>query len=331
MIKSTYDFLREKVQTVTPALAYDGGDYAAWKSVARETLADLLGMDKFEQVAPDTHIEYTQKIDGATEIRFDFESEAGYRVPCHLWLPDGVEKPPVIICLQGHAPGMHISLARLKDESEAWLIKDGDRDFCVRAVKEGFAAVALEQRNFGEVSITKNCMEPAMTNLLMGRTTIAERVWDVARLIDLLETEFADRVDAACISVMGNSGGGTTTAYVAALEDRIVMAVPSCAVCTYKDSIGAMAHCTCNYVPHIANVFDMDDLIAMAYPKYYIQVNGKLDKIFPIGPAQQVFEDGRAVYAAQGDEERIAMVVGEGGHRFYADDTWPIIHRMLGR
>ena len=119
MIKSTYDFLREKVQTVTPVLAYDGGDYAAWKSVARETLADLLGMDKFEQVAPDTHIEYTQKIDGATEIRFDFESETGYRVPCHLWLPDGVEKPPVIICLQGHAPGMHISLARLKDESEA--------------------------------------------------------------------------------------------------------------------------------------------------------------------------------------------------------------------
>ena len=35
----------------------------------------------------------------------------------------------------------------------------------------------------------------------------------------------------------------------------------------YKDSIGAMNHCACSYVPKIAESFDMGDLMAMAYPK----------------------------------------------------------------
>ena len=86
---------------------------------------------------------------------------------------------------------------------------------------------------------------------------------------------------------MGNSGGGTATAYIAALEERIVLAIPSCAMCTYKDSIGAMPHCACNYVPNIANIFDMSDLMAMAHPKHFIQVSGKDDDIFPLFAAER--------------------------------------------
>jgi len=107
--------------------------------------------------------------------------------------------------------------------------------------------------------------------------------------------------------------------------------MPSCAMCTYKDSIGAMPHCACNYVPHIAEYFDMGDLMAMAYPKYFVQVSGKEDPIFPLFGAEAVFEAGKAAYAANGDAERCAMVIGNGGHRFYADDAWPIVHELLKR
>ena len=57
--------------------------------------------------------------------------------------------------------------------------------------------------------------------------------------------------------LMGNSGGGTATVYTAAIDERISIAVPSCAVCTYKHSIAAMRHCVCNFVPNIADYFDM--------------------------------------------------------------------------
>ena len=332
-MKTAYENSKELIQKVTPAMAYAGqGD--AWKEGAREKLSALLGMEKFQKVAPQLEIEYETKIDGATELRFTYATEEGYRVPCHLLLPDGIEKPPVIICLQGHSNGMHISLGRPKYEGDEISIQGGDRDFCVRAVKEGFAAIALEQRNFGECGGDEkgpHCLESSMTALLMGRTTIGERVWDVQRLLDVLEDNFADRLDLSCIGCMGNSGGGTATAYIAALEDRIKLAMPSCAMCTYKDSIGAMYHCTCNYVPHIAEYFDMGDLMAMAYPKCFIQVSGVEDSIFPIFAAREVFAKGKKMYGDMGAEERCVLVEGNGGHRFYADDDWPFVHKLLNR
>lgn len=330
-MKTAYEYNKERIQTVTPSMSYDGGSLAAWQATARQKLSDLLGMDKFEKVDSDLQVEYEEKIDGATEIRFTYQSENGYRVPCHLWLPDGVEKPPVILCLQGHSKGMHISLGRPKFDGDVNTINGGDRDFCVRAIKEGFAAIAMEQRNFGECGGNEKgprCFESSMTALLMGRTTLGERVWDIARLLDVIETDFADRVDVTKMCCMGNSGGGTATVYAAALDDRLALAMPSCAMCTFKDSIGAMEHCSCNYVPHIAEYFDMNDLMAMAYPTRFVQVSGKEDPIFPLAGAELVFEKGRLAYGA--DADRCALVKGNGGHRFYADDAWPVVHTLLG-
>lgn len=331
-LKSAVENIREKLKEINPSMSYNGEEFELWQNKAREKLSNLIGMDKFERIAPDTKIEYDVTKNGVREIRFTFESEPGYRVPCHMMLPANAEKPPVIICLQGHSKGMHISLGRVKYDGDENSINSGDRDFCVRAVKEGFVAIAMEQRNFGECGGDEEgpkCFEASMTALLMGRTTIGERVWDVSRLIDVIENEFSGLVDKNCISCMGNSGGGTATAYVAALEDRIKLAMPSCAMCTYKDSIGAMYHCSCNYVPNISLYFEMSDLMAMAYPKYFVQVSGIEDVIFPVDEAEKVFLAGKKAYKDNGCGDKCTLVKGNGGHRFYADDAWPIVHKYL--
>jgi len=333
-MKTSFDHNKELIQKVIPSMNYKGENIEEWKKSAREKLSELLGMDKFTKVEPEPDIEYTKEEDGFTETRFTFQSEKGYRVPCHILIPNGVEKPPVMICLQGHSRGMHISLGKPKFEGDENSINGGDRDFCVRAVKEGYAAISLEMRNFGELSVFESrprCQMSSMTAILIGRTTIGERVWDVSRLIDILESDYADELDLDNICCMGNSGGGTATAYIAALEDRIVLSMPSCAMCTFKDSIGAMEHCTCNYVPHIAEYFDMGDLMAMAFPKYFIQVSGKEDHIFPLFGAEEVFEKGRKAYEKEGKADQCALVKGNGGHRFYADDSWPIVHKYIGK
>lgn len=332
-MKTAYENSKELIQKVTHSMSYSGVDYKTWKKEAREKLSGLLGMDKFEKINSSADIEFDKTENGIREIRFTFESEKGYRVPCHMMLPSDAVNPPVMICLQGHSTGMHISLGRPKYAGDEELISGGDRDFCVRAVKEGYAAIALEQRNFGECggsAAGPRCFESSLTSLIMGRTTIGERVWDVSRLIDVLEKDFASIVNTECIACMGNSGGGTATIYIAALEDRICLAMPSCAMCTYKDSIGAMEHCACNYVPNIALYFEMSDLLAMACPKYYIQVSGIEDPIFPIGAAEEVFNEGVKAYEANGVSSRCTLVKGNGGHRFYADDAWQIVHKYLG-
>ncbi len=329
-MKTTYEFVKEKMQTVQPKCSFDGKDYDAWKAGARKKLRELLGLDKFEKTDPRTSVEYRREIEGAEEIRFTFESEEGYRVPCHLLIPKNVQNPPLIICLQGHSPGMHISLNRPKNDNEKNFIRLHDGDYAIRAVKEGFAALTLEQRNFGEMGGTY-CMPSSMTDLLMGRTTIGGRVWDISRAIDVVTTEFKDLVDVSCISLFGHSGGGTASAYTAALEDRLSLVVSSGAMASFKDSIGAIEHCPCNYVPGIANVFDMGDLAAMACPKYFIQVSGRDDDIFPLFAAERVFKAGHAAYEVNGVPDKMKLIIGEGEHRFFADPTWKQIHEFLKR
>lgn len=332
-MKSAFMYTKDLFSEQKQALAYDGTDLTAWQTAAKEKLRALLGMDKFQKVTPELEIEFERESETATEIAFSFRTEDGYRAPAHLLLPHGVKNPPVMICLQGHSTGMHISLGRAIYEGDEETIQGGDRDFCVRAIKEGFAAVALEQRALG-LSRDDNsygCQNSSMNNLLLGRTTIGERVWDVMCLIDVLKAHFSDRVDTDCIGLMGNSGGGTATAYAAALENRLALAMPSCAMCTYAQSIGAMMHCTCNYVPRIAEFFDMGDLMAMASPMPFVQVSGMEDGIFPISGAESVFAQGKRAYEAAGAADKCVLVKGPEGHRFYADLSWPHVHALLNR
>ena len=331
-MKTACEYSRELLRNVKPQMSYDGENYERWKTEARKKLSSLLGLDRFTLVDDDLEIEYESELEDANEIRFTYQSENGYRAPAHLFLPKNIKNPPLMICLQGHSSGMHISFGRPKFSGDEEMIKNEDIDFCIRALREGFATVALEQRALGESSINDGgnmCFQSVMTSLLQGRTTIGERVWDIMRLIDVIEKYFFDNVDINKICLMGCSGGGTATAYTAALEDRIVLAMPISAMCTYKDSIGAMFHCSCNYVPDIASYFEMSDLLAMAYPKLYIQVNGIEDPIFPLSGAEEVHQKGRKVYDENGLMERCVMVKGNGGHRFFADDSWPFVHKLM--
>jgi len=75
----------------------------------------------------------------------------------------------------------------------------------------------------------------------------------------------------------------------------------------------------------------MGDLVAMACPKYYVQVNGAEDKIFPLAGAKACFEQGKRAYASLGFADRLTHVIGEEGHRFYADKAWPAVHKYMGK
>ncbi|MBR6779595.1 MAG: acetylxylan esterase, partial [Clostridia bacterium] len=287
---------QKRIANTQPKLRYDGSiSFSEWKKQGKEKLSELLGLHNIEKCDPLLDIEYETEENGIKEIRFTFQSEEGYFVPCHLLLPQNADKPlPLMICLQGHSKGMHISLGRPKYDGDEASIGPGIRDFCIQAVQNGFAAVAMEQRCFGECGGTPNpdCQHTALTAIANGRTVIGERVWDIARLIDVIENRFPT-VDKDRIYCMGNSGGGTATLYAAALEDRIKAAIPSCAVCTYSASIYAHRHCACNYIPQITQWFDMGDLCGLCAPKPLLIVSGREDSIFPIDGAVESYETAK--------------------------------------
>lgn len=337
---STYlpnEHMHKLLKAIKPSMRWnETDDINAWRKTAQEKLCRLLGLDKIKPYTcePRLTVDFDRINKNSTrENRFRFLSEEGVIVPCHLLIPKDLKKPlPTVICLQGHSNGMHISLGKPIYKGDKKTIKSGDRDFALRAVSEGCCALTIEQRCFGESSdiVGKTgCSMPSMRAILLGRTIIGERVWDIMRAVDILEKHFTQFIDTDKIICLGNSGGGTATVYAAALEARIKIAVPSCSVCTFADSIGAVGHCACNYVPDIAQYFDMADLCSMIAPRGLIVVSGKADEIFPISGAVETVSLSKSVYDALGASDKCFHIIGNGGHRFYADDTWPIINRLI--
>ena len=317
-----------------PCLRWDGTTpIDEWRDKCRQKLWDLLGMDTFALCEPVFEITEEGMLGENRHIHFTLQTEEGYFTHCDLLLPPAQSGPlPLCVCLQGHSKGAHISLGLPKYPGDEEIIKGGDRDFAPRAVKEGFAALAVEQRAFGLCGGTEHgpaCERPAMTALLMGRTLVGERVWDIMRILDAIETHFADTVTLKGSVLMGNSGGGTATFYTACLEHRFDGFMPSCAISTYHDSIIALHHCTCNYIPRIAQYFDMGDLAILIAPKKLVVVCGAHDEIFPLHGVHKMFDIMKDLYRASGAEDACALVVGAEGHRFYADDAWPVMHRLL--
>lgn len=330
------EFIKQQMKDTPPRLAYHSGcDWNAWKEEAKAKLEELLGLP-----LPVCQDEFTilseMEVELYRQISFEFQSEPGYFVPCELLIPNGATGPlPVVICLQGHSSGKNISMGIRKFESDTAAMMIG-RDFAIQAVKEGFCAVVLDQRYMGESGHNQNgapgccTMNQALPALLMGRNAIGERVWDVKRLIDVMERNLTEYVDKDKIICLGNSGGGTTTFYTACLDERICLAVSSCAVCTYEDSIVAIHHCCCNYIPGIRKFFNMGDLGCLIAPRKLIVTCGIRDDIFPLKGVEESFAIMEAAYRDMGCEENCYLVKGNGGHQFYPEDVWPVVHDLLG-
>lgn len=319
------------IKTITPSLRYAGGDVSAWQNKARAELKRLLGLP-VKNTEDLIETEFTEDRGDYIETRFTFESETGYRPVVNAFLPK-TASPKVVICLQGHSKGMHLSLGRPKYPGDDFKISEG-RDYAVQAVSRGYAAFALEQRAFGENGGTENgsdCPLPSFTALLMGRTLLGERVFDLTRLIDVIKAHFSDRVDASRICVTGNSGGGTVTIYASALDSRITVAAPSCSLSSYFASIVVRKHCPCNYVPGILNHFDMGDIAALTAPRAMIVVNGVTDPLFPAKEAEEQVEIAGRVYRELGAEGNIVHLLGSAAHRYYPDVIWPEIDKAMNR
>ena len=151
----------------------------------------------------------------------------------------------------------------------------------------------------------------------------------MSRLIDWAVT--LPEVDASCILMMGNSGGGVATLYAAACDTRVTVAVPSCSFCTLVGQNGVVHHCDCNAVPGILGWGGFHDVAGLIAPRHTLIVNGRQDALFPLSEVDRAVDGARRIYAAAGMSQRFAHHYGEGGHRFYAGLMWPFIDSAMAR
>ena len=305
-------------------------DFEMQKNRAKEKLIELLGMEDIIQNKADDDkfkIEEVVQCDGYTRTRFTFQSEVDSIVPCYILIPDGdKEKYPLAITLQGHSTGFHNSIGIAKSKDDEEYIARGN--IAVQAVKEGYVALAIEQRCMGERITSRHtwshtCEYPTLNAMMMGRTTIGERIFDISCAID--EMKRFDKVDTSKILITGGSGGGTMAFYTACLEDRISFAIPCYAFCSFKTSIMDIYHCSCNYIPSLYKYFEMHDVAVALAPKKVTFITGKEDPIFPIHGVRDSYSVVEKIYQSAGAPNDCRLVITPKGHYWCKEMVWDAI------
>lgn len=322
-------------------------DFVKWQKSARDGLIELIGLKRMEVELADFEPAVSQG--DAEEVNGTYfrtlcsiETEPGVEVPFYLLVPKSAKqgtRTPLMICPHGHhAQGHHFYAGVFKDEKDraATLAKEGN--IAEQAVQLGYIAIAPATRGLAAellVPDPKNrhgkrpCRAQLMHCLLTGRTAIAERVWDMQRILDWAEKH--PLVDAERIGMTGNSGGGVVTAYAAAIDPRIKVAIPSCSFTSVASSEGFIFHCDCCLVPGIRNWGDLGDVGGLIAPRHLLIVHGPEDGLHNKRDVENNATAVAKIYGAAGVPDRVELKWGTAGHRFYPDLMWPFVEKALGQ
>jgi dienelactone hydrolase len=321
------DFSLSACAQVAPSMSFGAADRRAalaWQRRARAKVAELLGGFPNTRVALNPETVERKDFGSHTREKIVFQTRANLSATGYLLLPkDRPSKGPAIVCLPGHGRGVAEVVGISESGIERSSSAEGAKPMAIQAVEHGYVAFALEQFGFGErrdeASRSRgpaaySCQPAAGAALLMGQTMVGWRVWDVMRTIDYLSTR--PEVDASRIGTLGVSGGGTTSLFAAAMDERIKVGVVSAYFNTFRDSILSISHCMCNYVPRMLDCMEMYDLAGLVAPRLLFVEAGSEDRIFPIDGHRRAVEKAQVIYGAFGVPERFGHEVWNGGHGF---------------
>jgi hypothetical protein len=124
-------------------------------------------------------------------------------------------------------------------------------------------------------------------------------------------------VDPKRIGVHGLSGGGTQTAYISALDDRVVASAPAGYITSYRrllESIGVQDG-EQNFYHETANGIDHADFIEVRAPKPTLIIATTRD-FFSIQGSRETFADLKRVYSIFGKPDNIEITEDDYGHGY---------------
>jgi dienelactone hydrolase len=247
-----------------------------------------------------------------------FESSSGYFVSALLYRPKKVTaRLPGILSPCGHSP-----VGKAADTYQI---------LHINLVKRGYIVLTYdpvgqgERSQFWEADKMKSrfnlvCGEHAVLGnplYLLGTNLARYRIHDGIRALDYLVSRA--EVDADRIGCVGNSGGGTLTAYLSALDSRVKAAAIGCSITTLPRRTRNRIEADPDADPEqdiagfISEGIDHVGLLALRVPRPTLLATAQFD-FFPIEGARESFAEAKKLYLVAGAAERMAMVEAAEKH-----------------
>lgn len=245
-----------------------------------------------------------------------FESQPGIFVTANLYIPGRRQPPhPGVILPNGHAieeGKAHRSYAYVSQT----LARFGYVVLNFDAFGQGERIQYLDPRTGKPIPIhIESHSQAGRPTLLFGSQFEQYRTWDCIRAVDYLLTR--PEVDPKRIGCTGQSGGGTMTMYMAALDPRIKVAVASdgnsenVAGPNYAPP-GGIADAEQDMAGSLAEGIDRGDLFLAFAPKPLMILYSRTDSGFTYSPTyvagtREVYAEVQSAYKLMGAAGKVGL------------------------
>lgn len=303
----------------------------------RLTLQQLIGTFPSYNADP---VKLLETVDCGTYIRqrIELSTSPESRFAAYLLIPKHLSIPaPAVIAIHGHGYGSREIVGLLPDGE----VDEGSpgihQHYALQLVKRGLITIAPDVIGFGERrlaedlakdnNIANSCASLASRMLLMGKTLAGFRAHEIQKVLDVLVD--MPEVDSSRIGIMGFSGGALIAYLTAALDDRIRATVLTGFTNTYQDSILAIHHCICNYIPGQATYAELPEWIGLIAPRPLFLEAGEHDPIFPVHGFEKALGAIRDIYAQHHAESQLASDLFAGSHEISGRYAYDWIQQKL--
>jgi dienelactone hydrolase len=277
---------------------------------------DMLGLDPLPEKTPLKAVTTGTFRHGAVRVEnVHFQSRPGLYVTGNLYRPQVPKKDadnarlPAILYVCGHS-------GRGRDGN-----KTAFQDHGIWFASNGYVCLVIDTLQLGEVAGKHH----GTYNLnrwwwhSRGYTPAGVECWNGIRAIDYLLSR--PEVDPERIGVTGISGGGATTVWVAAADDRVKVAVPVSGMSdleSYVTNKVINGHCDCMFV-HNTYRWEWTTILALFAPKPLLFANSDDDRIFPMDGNRRIIARLRHCYELLGAKDKVDEYVSKGGHDYRPD------------
>ena len=285
---------------------------AAYQQRMRRFFLEALG--EFPERTPlDARVVAAEDRDGYRIEKIIFQSQPRHFVTAILYLPDEEPPYPGVLVPCGHSGNGKAS--EVYQRVCILLAKNGMAAFCYDPIEQGERYQLLDTEGKPTVGGTTAHSLVGVGSTLLGRNTATFRVWDGMRAIDFLQSR--KEIDPGRIGCTGNSGGGTLTSYLMALDERIACAAPSCYLCGFRRISQTIGPQDAEQNIHGQIGFGMDhaDYILMRAPKPTLMCTATRD-FFDIDGAWNCFRQAKRFYTRLGFAERVDLIETDDKHGF---------------
>jgi dienelactone hydrolase len=242
-----------------------------------------------------------------------FESRPGHHVTANFYVPNGQPPYPGILLPCGHSDNG--KAYEQYQRAAILLARNGMAVLCYDPIGQGERYQRLDDHGKPTIRGTTEHTMAGIGALLVGRQEASYCIWDGLRALDYLAGR--SEVDPRRLGCTGNSGGGTLTAYLMALDDRIAVAAPSCYITSLERLFATIGpqDAEQNINGQVAAGMEHADYITMRAPRPTLLTVGTRD-FFDIQGSWDTFREVKLIYGRLGFGERVDLFESDEPHGF---------------